>query len=278
MSKFLDSVASKEFDSDVKQSFQTSGLLRNCLTIRNNVIGDTYNFRKIGKGLANQKSTADLVTPMDVDHEVIPCTLVNWLAPEYTDIFDQKTVNFDEKMELAQVIAGALGRRLDQLSIDAIAAATPVISDIVNGGTGLTLAKLTAAAAALTNQGVPSDGERYMAISAAGLEDLLNDTTITNQDYNTVRLLMSGTVDSFMGFKFKTIESRAEGGLPISGNIRTCMAWHKSALGLAVGMDVTTKVDWIAERTAWLCNGMMKAGSVVRDTAGFVRIDIDETA
>jgi hypothetical protein len=277
MSKFLSSVASKEFDSDVKQAYQTSGLLRECVTRRNGVIGDTYNFRKIGKGLANQKSTSDLVTPMDVGHELIPAVLSNWNAPEYTDIFDQKDVNFDEKIELAKAIAGALGRREDQLCIDAMEASTPTAGPIVDAGVNLTLAKIVEAAATLTDQGVPTS-DRYMAISASALEAVLKDETITNNDYNTVRLLMAGTIDTFMGFKWKIIESRAEGGLAITGNIRSCWAWHREAVGTAVGMDISTRVDWVAERTAWLCNGMLKAGSVVRDVDGLIRVDIDESA
>ena len=47
----------------------------------------------------------DLVTPMDVTHEVQTATMQNWNAPEYTDIFDQAEVNFDEKQELATTIA-----------------------------------------------------------------------------------------------------------------------------------------------------------------------------
>jgi hypothetical protein len=275
MSKYLDSVASKEFDSDVKQAYQSAGLLRGCTTERNGVIGDTYNFRKMGKGLANQKSTSDLVTPMDVDHDLIACTLGNWNAPEYTDIFDQKTVNFDEKMELARCIAGAIGRRRDQLIIDAMEASTPTTTAPSAAG-GFTLAKIATAATELSDKGVPSS-DRYMAITASALNDILNDTTITNADYNSVRLLMAGTINTFMGFEWKVIETRAEGGLATpSAGVRNCWAWHRDAVGVATGMDVTTKVDWIAERTAWLCNGMLKAGSVVRDTDGLVKVPFTE--
>ena len=277
MSKELSSVASEEFDSDVKQAYQTMGLLKGCVTNRAGVVGDTYNFRKMGKGLANQKSTADLVTPMDVEHDLIPCAITNWNAPEYTDIFDQQTVNFDEKKELAYTIAGAIGRRDDQLIIDAMEASTPTIPTIAEGGTGLTLAKLTEAASAMTDKGIPTS-DRYIAISAAGLEDVLNDATITNADYNTVRLLMAGTINTFMGFEWKVIESRDEGSLVVASDIRNCWAWHRAAVGRAQGFDVKTKVDWIADRTAWLCNGMLKAGAVVRDPDGLVKIEIDEAA
>ena len=272
MSKSLSAVASKQFDTEVKQAYQTTGNLKECVTKRTNVKGDTYNFRKMGKGMANQKSTSDLVTPMDVSNSLIPCTLANWNAPEYTDIFDQEEVNFDEKSELAEVIAGAIGRREDQFIIDAMEASTPVITAAPTAG-GLTLAKLTYAASQLSNQGVPA-ADRYIAIEAYALEDLLADTTIGSTDYNTVRLMMSGSVDTFMGFKFKFVESRDEGGLVDSGTVANCWTWHKAAIGVALAGVMRTDVNWVPERTSWLCNGMLKGGSVVRDTSGLVKIPV----
>jgi hypothetical protein len=32
-------------------------------------------------------------------------------------------------------------------------------------------------------------------------------------------------------------------------------------------------VDWVAQKTSWLCNGMMKAGSVVRDVDGICKVE-----
>ena len=139
MSKNLSAVAVTEFDSMVKHAYQGMGLLKNSVTLRNNVVGDTYKFRRMGKGLANQKSTSDLVTPMDVGHEFKTATLSNWNAPEYTDIFDAADVNFDEKQELAMTIAGALGRRCDQLVIDAMDGSTPLTTAVPQGGTNLTM-------------------------------------------------------------------------------------------------------------------------------------------
>jgi hypothetical protein len=69
MSKFLSSVAVTEFDSMVKHAYANKGLLKPSVTLRNNVVGETYKFRLMGRGLANQKSTSDLVTPMDINHQ-----------------------------------------------------------------------------------------------------------------------------------------------------------------------------------------------------------------
>jgi len=271
MSINLSAVAQQQFDDDVKHAFQSSGTLRNTVTVRNGVVGDIYKFRKMGKGLANQKATQADVTPMDVSHSLINCTLGNWNAPEYTDIFDAAEVNFDEQRELAQTIAGALGRRLDQLIIDALGAESSPAGTIAHGSAGMTVAKVVEAAKHLNDKGVPPEG-RHFAISAAGLEDLLNISTVTSADYNSVRLLMSGEMDSWMGFKWHMIESRSEGGLTVSGGTTEGFAWHDSSVGLAIGIDIKTEVNYVPQKTSWLCNGVMKAGSVSRDGDGIVSV------
>lgn len=277
MSKNLSNAAIQDFDSEVKHAYQQAGKLRGCVTVRTGVTGDAYKFTRMGKGLANQKATQAAVTPMDIDHARQTANLENWNAPEYTDIFDAAEVNFDEKQELAQTIANALGRREDQLIIDAMAAVTysttPANIDqgyqIAAGGTQLTVAKLRTASRYLNQRGVPTS-ERYICHSAEDLDNLLGETEVASSDYNTVKALVQGELDTFLGFKFKLIEDRDEDGLPAN----KAFAWHKSAVGLAIGMDVKTRIDWVANHTSWLANGMLKAGAVAREAAGLVEINM----
>jgi len=274
MSVNLSSAASKQFDAEVKHAFQGVGQLRNTVRIRNGITGDTYNFRTMGKGTAIARGTTQSdVTAMDVTHAKVACALGNYVAPEYTDIFDNVEVNFDERSELAQTIAGALGRKLDQLIINALSAGTT----IANGGTNMTLAKITAASRTLSDSGVPM-GDRVMVCSPQAIEKMLNDSTITSADYNSVRALMSGEINTFMGFEWQMIETRSEGGLAIATNIRDCFAYHKSAIGLAIGIDLSTEVNYVPEKVSWLSLGKMKAGAVTVDTSGVVKVQIDETA
>ena len=272
MSKTLSSVAVTEFDSMVKHAYQGTGLLKPAVTIRNNVIGDTYKFRRMGKGLANQKSTSDLVTPMNVAHEFKTATLTNWNAPEYTDIFDQADVNFDEKQELASTIADAIGRRCDQLVIDALDGSTPDAADIEHGGVSLTMAKIIAAQVSLRGQNV-QNSNLYAAVNAAGLGGLLNDEKATSSDYQTVKALVSGDVNSLAGFQFIILGDRTEGGLSVTANTVDSWFFQRDAVGLAIGIDMKTSVDYVPERTSYLCNGMLKAGSVVRDNGGLVKVE-----
>lgn len=272
MSKFLSSVAVIEFDSMVKHAYANKGLLKPSVTLRNNVVGESYKFRLMGRGLANQKSTSDLVTPMDINHQFKVATLQNWNAPEYTDVFDQADVNFDERNELASTIAGALGRRSDQLIIDELDAVA-VGSTVVDGGTGLTIAKCIEAQTNLRGKGV-DNRDLFAVINADGLKGLLNDEKATNFDYQNVKALVNGDINSLCGFQFITLENRTgrEGGLSVAANVVDSYFYQREAVGLAIGIDIKTSVDWIAERTSWLCNGMLKAGAAVRDAEGVVKV------
>ena len=274
MSKFLTNAAVIDFDSEVKHAYQGMGNLRNCVTIRTGVTGESYKFTRMGSGIANQKASQADVTPMDIEHARQTAILSNWNAPEYTDIFDAAEVNFDEKTELAQTIAKALSRREDQLIIAAMDSVTYVNSSptIDQGtsvalGTAFNVAALRKASSVLSDKGVP-ESDRYIAYTAADRQSLMGEEEATSSDYNTVKALVNGDIDSFVGFKFKLIETREEGGLPAN----TVFAWHKAAVGYAVGIDMKTTVDWIAQKTSWLCNGMLKSGAVAREGRGIVKL------
>lgn len=275
MSKSLSSVSSVEFDTEVKQAYQSMSNLAQTITQRNNVTGDTYNFRRLGKGLANQKASQADVTPMDVSNTKQPATLENWNAPEYTDIFDQAAVNFDEQVELAEAIGMAIGRREDQLVIDAALLAPGSV--VAAGATDLTTVKLRAASKAMNKKGVPTKN-RHILVSADGLDSLLGQEEVTSSDFNTIKALVQGELDTFVGFKFHIIEDRDEGGLPINGSlIRRSLAYHMKAIGIAKALGPRTEVNYIAQKTSWLANGILKAGSVARDSEGIVEIETDET-
>ena len=275
MSLQLSNVQQTEFDAQVKQAYQGVGKLRPTVTLRTKVVGATYEFKKMGKGMATPRVPQTDVTPMNVNHAKQTATLSDWAAPEYTDVYMAATVNFDEQKELAYTIASAIGRREDQLILDALDAANTsanVAVSIGGANSGLNIAKLRKAKRILDDYGVPS-GDRFFACSAIGMnEQLLGTTEATSADYNTVRALVQGEVDTFVGFKFIMIESRDEGGLTVASNTRTNFAWHKDAIGHAVGIDMRTEVNYVPVKTSYLANGLFKAGSVARDTQGIVEV------
>jgi hypothetical protein len=141
----------------------------------------------------------------------------------------------------------------------------------------LTMAKVIQAQVELRDQGVPNT-DLFAVIEAEGLGGLLNDELATSTDYQNIKALVSGEINTLVGFRFIIIETRTEGGLTEAANIVDSWFYQRPAVGLAVGIDMKTEINWIAERTSWLSNGMLKAGSVVRDEGGLVKVKYDKTA
>lgn len=286
MSKYLTNAQVIEFDSMVKHEYQGKAILKPSVTVRSGVVGGSYKFTRMGDGLAYQKASAADVTPMDITHARQTATLENWNADEYTDIFDAKTVNFDEQRELATTIAKALGRREDQLIIDSMTAVTFAATNDLNPDTGRVFD-----ASATTNftldlirsakghfDDIEADAEeRHIALRALALQTLLEDPEVTSSDYNTVKALVRGELDTYMGFKFHVIGTRAEGGLPGVAADRIAYAWHKPSVGIAVGIDPQTSVDWVPVKKSWLSSGELKAGAVAREPQGIVKLVYNET-
>jgi hypothetical protein len=104
------------------------------------------------------------------------------------------------------------------------------------------------------------EGERYAAVTSSQLMSLLGENEVTSADYNTIRALVNGEVNSFMGFKFIQLErvvkqpasgapafSLATGEYNVAGtaanNSRKCMFWAKDGVILSTGENITSKAD-----------------------------------
>jgi hypothetical protein len=201
--------------------------------------------------------------------------LADWNAAEYSDIFNQTKVNFDERQELAQVLANAIGRRQDQLILDALAAsstALTVSNDIGGADTNMNMAKLREAKKLLDKSNVPPEG-RNIIIHANGLASLLSETSVTSSDFNTVKALVSGELNTYLGFQFHVLGDRTEGGLVVDGSLdRTCFAFHRDSVGYAEGISPRTEINYIPEKTSFLVNTVFSAGAITIDAEGIVSI------
>ena len=275
MSKFLTDNAIAAFESEVHHAYAGTGMLRITARTRTGVVGATYQYLKMGKGLATQRVPQTKVVPMNIAHTNAVATITDWHAPEFTDIFDAQKVNYDERRELAHTIAGAIGRREDQLVIDALEAASSTLTvdnDVGGTDSGMNTAKLRRSKGLLDNQGVPAT-DRWAVLSTRALEDLLGDSDADTFDKNVIKPLFDGDISRWIGFNFVFIETRVEGGLTIDGsNDRTMFAYHRSAIGLAIGIDFRVEVNYIADMTSWLANGLYAAGSVAIDALGIVEL------
>jgi hypothetical protein len=192
----------------------------------------------------------------------------------------QQKVNFDERQELVQVLANAIGRRQDQLILDALTASSTsltVSNDIGGTDTNLNVAKLREAKKLMDKGNVPPQ-DRHMVIHANSLAALLSETAVTSADYNTVRALVAGELDTFLGFKFHVLGDRTEGGLTIDGSSdRQIFAFHKDAIGYAEGIAPRTEINYVPEKTSFLVNTVLSATAVAIDAEGIVELTCRES-
>ncbi len=268
------------FDTEVKQAYQADAVLRNTVRLRTGVTASTHKFPKIGAGVAQVRVPQTDVTPLNVSYSQATVTLTDYIAAEYSDIFNQSKVNFDERQELVQVVGKAIGRRSDQMIIDALAASSTsltVATSIGGAGTNLNMAKLREASRLLNTANVPAE-DRFILIHASQLSSLLSETAVTSSDFNSVKALVQGDITSFMGFNFITIGDRTEGGLTGggSGQTRKVYAYHKMAVGMAESMAIRSEINYIPEKTSYLVSSMFSAGAIAIDAGGCVDITCTE--
>lgn len=280
MSVNLTNVFITEFESDVHQVFQSEGFqLKEAVRYKSNVVGKTAVFPVMGKGLANQKPFQSDVTPMNVAYTPVSVNLQDWVAPEYTDIFAQQKINWDDRFELVKCSGMAIGRRCDQMIIDALvnSGTANIIPFVVGQGFDYQNAFLAAFKLLRQNAAVQ---EVYCAISATAESQLLQQAQLTNTFFvDRKPLALNGFSRlSVMGVTFIVIPDNVEGGLPVVGNDQTCFMFAKQSMGIAVGIDKRTEINYVPQKTSWLVNSLFSANSVAIDATGIVEIHIDITA
>ena len=268
------------FDAEVKQAYQGQAMLRGAVRVRSGVEGSTHKFPKIGKGVAQVRVPQTDVAPLNVTYGQVTVTLADFIAAEYSDIFMQAKVNFDERRELVQVVSAAIGRRQDQIILDALDASSTsltVANSIGGADSNLNVAKLREAKRLLDGNNVPMT-DRHLLIHADSLASLLSETAVTSSDFNTVKALVQGDINTFLGFQFHLMGDRAEGGLPIDGSSdRTLYAFHRDAIGMAEGIAPRTEINYVAEKVSFLVASMFSAGSSSIDDEGIVKITCRES-
>ncbi|HSV30005.1 MAG TPA: phage capsid protein, partial [Candidatus Omnitrophota bacterium] len=258
-----------QYQDGVHVAYQRTGSkLRNTVRIENNVVGATTTFQKMGKGTASTKARHGKVAPMNVDHSSVTCTLYDYYAADWVDKLDLQKIKHDEKTVLQQAGANALGRKTDELIITELGKSTNYALD---GTTGLTKDKVLTAMEMLGDADVPDDGERYAIVGWRQWSQLLDIPEFKDADYVGADDLPWKARPSEMKRWLGTVWM-PHSGLTKAGNIRNCFWYHKTAIGHAIGSDVTSDITWHGDHVAWFINNMMSQGSVLIDGSGVVSL------
>lgn len=238
-------------------------------------------FERLGQTAAVVKSSRHMDTPqIDSQHSRRACSLEDYIWADLIDDEDKLRLLIDPASPYSQAAMWAMGRSMDDVLIAAMR------GNAYSGEAGTTsvplpasqkyLASADGAAGTPTNMNVDTlrhlkymfdaadvdpSIPRYLAVSAFEVQALLKSTQITSSDYNSVKALVQGDIDTFMGFKFIRIErlplvdatyDTSTGAVDSGGgslsSARRCLAWCGDGVVLAIGRDMEAKIDKRADK------------------------------
>lgn len=202
-------------------------------------------------------------------------TLASYATGEYVDNIETLFTNVDIRSAYAQSIAASMGRAYDEVIIGALdaAAAEGGLAATKVDGVNLDKATLIAAHKALNSQSVPMN-DRYLLIDPNGLEDLLGDANlVSSQDGPISQALVSGQIANVMGFNV-IVSNLLTDGTTAAADVLS-YAFHKNAIGMAVGKDVSTEVNYVPEKLATLISSQFSAGAVAIDNSQIYAMEVN---
>jgi hypothetical protein len=176
-------------------------------------------------------------------------TLQDYDWADLIDDLDKVKLLADPTSPYVMAGAYAMGRAMDQAIIDLAVGsraagetggtATAIGSgqQIASTSTGLSMVKLVAAKKVLDKSN-DLESKRHIVVTANEVADLLAETTLTSSDYNTIKALVRGEIQTYVGFEFHQTEL-----LATASNVTTCFGWIEDGLILAIGQDIKSSID-----------------------------------
>lgn len=251
--------------------------------IESGITGTSKSVERLGKAEAYDLTSRHSDTQyVQVPHSRRWLDLADKAWAELVDEMDKIKVLADPTSPYAGLAVAALNRAKDDAIIaaargsaragtgsSAALVALPSAQKVAAGAAGLTLAKLLTVKeildAAEVDAELDADGQgnasRVMVVTTKQLTNLLGTTEIKSVDYNSVKALAQGQVDTFLGFKFVRTER-----LPKVGSDRMCLAWSRGCVAFGTGMEIVTSIDTLP--------GKNHAVQVyARESIGAVRIE-----
>ena len=285
----------EQFKSNVILLSQQKGSKLQDKVIFESIVGEKGFFEQIGstdayKITARHADTSYVNTP----HRRRMVVPEDYAWADLIDKLDKVKMLIDPQSSYAISAGYALGRAKDSAIIEAffadaytgkdgttvtpLPASQEVPVDLGGTNSGLTIDKLLAAREIILGNDVDLDdpmNQLYCAISAKQLTNLLSTTEVTSADYNSVKALVNGQVNQYLGITFVSTEL-----IPLDGatDIRTVPIWAKSGMALGVGADIEANIDRLPTKNqttqVYAC---MSVGSTRLEEEKVVAVYCDES-
>jgi len=233
--------------------------------------GDTMFVERIGATSMQAKNTRHGNTPqIDTPHSRRKLTVDDYNWADLIDNTDKLKMLIDPESTYAQNAVFAANRQEDDTIIAALGGSaysghtggTTVLNyaagecRLVDGDgtiatagsnhsavteTALTIAKLLTCKQLLDDAEIDDERQRYFVCNPYNINQLLNTTEVKSADYNTVRALAQGKIDTFMGFKFIK-HTRLPADDQDTG-CTLCYAFAQGAIVLSIAEEPMVRID-----------------------------------
>ena len=258
MSTQIDTAFVNQFSANIQMLSQQMGsLLRNAVDVES-VNGEKAFFDQVGSAAAVLRTSRHADTPIvDTPHSRRMVTMSDYEYADLIDDQDKVRLLVDPTSTYSRAAAAAMGRAMDDVIISAAlgnastgkdgstTTALPAGQKIAHGSAGLTIAKLVEAKEILDSGNVDPSIARNILVSPKQVSDLLNNTTVTSSDYNTVKALAMGEINTFVGFNF--IVSNRLG--TDSNSDRQVIAFASDGIKCAIGKEPAARIDERADKS-----------------------------
>jgi|TARA_Y100000593_G_scaffold8673_1_gene15921 hypothetical protein len=252
----------EQYSSNVAMLSQQMGSkLRSSVDVEK-ITGKNAFFDQVGVTAAQLRTSRHGDTPqIDTPHSRRRLSLADYEWADLVDDVDKVRMLVDPTSSYARAAAAAMNRAMDDVIITAFNASA---NTGVAGGTstalpsgqktatsdqsdGLTIAKLLAAKKILDDNDVDPSLKRYIVCGPQQISDLLGTTQVTSSDYNVVRALATGAINSYLGFEF--IMSTRLNKDATNTTDRLVFAYTEDAIKLGIGKDISAKISERADKS-----------------------------
>lgn len=280
MSLLITEAFVQEYSANLYMLSQQKGSRLAPFVRQETINGKAKAFDRIGSVDSILKAGRHSDTPqLDTPHSRRWCYLADYEWADLIDDLDKVRMLNSPESEYVVAAMWAMGRRKDDVLI--AAADATVTTDEDQGGTAahpnsqkyaanngsalsnLNVRTLIALKSKFGSNDIDEEIPLHIAVQQSQLDSLLADDQVTSADYNTVKALVKGEVDSYLGFKFHRIQrlgtqTAALSGSPTTGAVgsgssligcRKVIAWAQDGLILGIGSDMKAKISERADKS-----------------------------
>lgn len=235
------------------------------------ITGDTMYVERVGATEMQEITSRHGDTPqVDTPHSRRKLSMADYNWADMIDNADKLKMLIDPESTYAQNAVMAANRQIDDVIITALGGAaygghaggTTINNydvdecrliesdgtDVTAGSdwsdtteTALTIAKLLRCKYFLDKAEIDPDRQRYFVTNAYNIGQLLNLTEVKDANYNTVKALAQGHIDTFMGFKFIQTENLPADDTDTGAT--KCYAFAQDAIVLAVAEEPKVRIS-----------------------------------